>query len=164
MHYLTVEKLRVALNPNDTDPARTAASLPGTWLERCITDAETEIDARLGTRYTVPFDPVPDLVVRLVTDFAVYTATLYWRETVDLEERDPVQLRYQAAKTLLNDVVSGKAEVPGVSEPESEAGVGDPQNVHSVPLFEAGDFDLFLAPKRYHDGTLLRYETEGVWH
>lgn len=160
--YITVAELKTALNPSNVDPANTAASLPDPVLETVITNAETEINARLGTRYDTPFPaPVPSLVTRLVTDFAVYHATLAWRATVDLEERDPVQLRYQAAKKLLEDIVAGRASVPGVDESTgTAAGVGEPINKHQYPIFEDEDFDVHLVHTLYHGP---EYVVEG-WH
>ena len=41
-----------------------------------VPQAEAEVDARLGVRYTVPFSPAPEIVRDLAVDLAYYKATI----------------------------------------------------------------------------------------
>lgn len=142
--YITESELKELLSPDGTPSgaARTPASLPDAQLTEAIEWAQAEVDTRLATRYAVPFaDPAPQTVRWLVFAIAAYHAWLTYRKTVDLEERDPVQLRYNTAINLLNAVVDGRADLPGADATAAE-GVGSPLNRLSYDLFTEQTFGL----------------------
>jgi len=87
-------------------------------VDRAITDADTEIDSRLSTnsRYTVPVDPVPALLVRLSLDLAI--EILYGRRP-DLDTPEAVIRAAKNARSLLSDIAAKKADLPGVAEATS---------------------------------------------
>ncbi len=123
------------LEPHDVhselDPQKvggTASDLADTDLRLAIRKAQTEVDAALGSRYPVPFSaPVPELVRDITLDLAVWHATLTHRRHVDLDVRDPVQLRVDRARALLRDLAVGRATLPPAqgdtpAEPLGEVG------------------------------------------
>lgn len=68
-------------------------------VTRAITDADAEIDGYCGTRYDVPFLPVPVMIRKLSVDIAIYN--LYARRKGVPDDR---QKRYDNALRFLRDV------------------------------------------------------------
>lgn len=116
-------------------------------IAAAIADAQSEIDARLATRYTVPFAPVPDLIKRITIAIAAYLADLNFRETRDMEsEFNPVYQRWQRAVTLLGQLSTGEAVIPPEGEePGTPPGSGmRVVSAYSRPaLVDVCDFDIF---------------------
>lgn len=56
-----------------------------------IGGAESEIDARLASRYTVPFTPVPGIIKDLAIDMAYYRA--FWRQKAEKPLQDFIERR-----------------------------------------------------------------------
>lgn len=84
-------------------------------VDRAITDADAEIDGYCGTRYPVPFLPVPGMIRKVSVDLAVYN--LYARRRGAPEDREK---RYNNAVRFLKDVSGGRvslgADAPVVSD------------------------------------------------
>lgn len=143
--YCTVADVRGVLAPDADDPSGTAAVLSDDQITAVIDDAQTEVDARLGVRYEVPFaDPVPQPVKQITRDVAAYLATLTYRKTLDLSDQDPVVLRYTRAMNLLTAISKGQAdlEVPtGDPEPETVGGMHG-VNRYEGRMFTPGQFGL----------------------
>ncbi|MFN3985735.1 MAG: gp436 family protein [Rhodocyclaceae bacterium] len=76
--------------------------------ELALADANAEVHSYIATRYPVPFDPVPQLIVRLVCDIARYR--LY-----DDAVPEEIRNRYTDAVRILGRVASGEASF-GVAE------------------------------------------------
>lgn len=143
--YTTIEDLRLALAPQGDQGPATAAALSDDELQDAIVEAGREVDARLGGRYTVPFnlDQAPPLVAQITRDLAAYSATLTHRRHHALADNHPVVLRYQAAKALLADLQTGKATLEGAGpagepRPSAEATVVNPYEGHLFGLEDAG--------------------------
>lgn len=80
-------------------------------VAEAIERADAEIDAYLGSRYTLPLMPVPDQVKGLSMDMALYH--LYSRRSV----APPVRHRkYEGALSFLQQIAAGEAVVEGASE------------------------------------------------
>jgi hypothetical protein len=139
MSYITRSELRSLVDPTGTNAVRTPASLSDAQLDEIILWQESLIDARLASLYTTPFSPTPDLVKWLSLAFSAYHAWLTIRNTVDLEERDPAQLRYNSAQNLLTDLANGDALLPGAT---TDDGVTDPYNRFDDPVFTKKMFKL----------------------
>lgn len=75
-----------------------------------IAQADAEIDSYLGTRYEVPFSPVPAQVKALAVDLAIYH--LCSRRSVAPTVR---RQKYEAALAFLKQVAAGQAVVEGVA-------------------------------------------------
>lgn len=72
-------------------------------VDRAIADADAEIDSYCGTRYTVPFSPVPVMIRKLSVDIAIYN--LFSRRALDVA--DERQQRYDNAIRFLRDLAKG---------------------------------------------------------
>ncbi|MBW2673866.1 MAG: DUF1320 domain-containing protein [Deltaproteobacteria bacterium] len=83
---------------DDTD----AGTVDDDMVTRAIADADAEIDGYCGTRYDVPFSPVPVMIRKLSVDIAIYN--LYARRKGVPEDR---QKRYDNALRFLRDVSRG---------------------------------------------------------
>jgi len=79
-------------------------------VSEAIAQADAEIDAYLGGKYTVPMTTVPDIVKKCSVDMAIYH--LYSRRAEEIPRtRDD---RYKRAIKVLEDIVSGK--IPSIGE------------------------------------------------
>lgn len=144
--YTSVADVRQVLSPGGStaETLGTAASLGSDQIAESIAEAANEINARLASRYDLPFAaPVPRLVASLNRDIAAYLATLVYRRGVPVAPGDPIALRYDRAQKLLAGAASGTIELVE----ESGAGVGDSaeaavENLYEGDLFGPSDFDL----------------------
>ena len=84
-------------------------------VAEAINLADAEIDAYLGSRYTLPLTPVPDQVKGLSMDMTLYH--LYSRRSVAPTVR---RQKYETALSFLKQVAAGEAVVEGASEPLAE--------------------------------------------
>lgn len=106
-----------------------AGSADADRVMRAIADADQEIDTHVGTRHTVPLDPVPPLVRKLSTDIAVYN--LYGRRPAGPPEH--IKDRYTAAVRLLELIAKGLASL-GAQDPEGSPPAADaPQMASTNP-------------------------------
>ena len=95
-------------------------------VARAIADADAEIDAYLGERYTLPLSPVPALARKLSVDIALYN--LYSRR---LAAPEPRQRRYEDAKALLREAARGLVAL-GEGAPAEEAAQDLPEATTSA--------------------------------
>ena len=163
--YVTPTELRQILSP-DADPTAdtsSASSMSDAELQEAIDEAQTEVDAKLAARYTVPFSSIPPIVEKLTRDIAAWLATLVFRRGDPIDPNDPVQLRYNRAQANLLSIQSGKTELTTTTGPVSEdTAVPEVVNQFDGDLFTPDDFALGPAPNRgvgypftqYDDGQL----------
>lgn len=133
----------MATNPPYTDliriralVTRTAGIDPGTAgsvdegkLNLAVSSAQNMIDAKLGNLYSVPFNPVPPLIVDIATALAAWDADLSYREVRDYStDLNPVLLRYKWATDMLTDLQKGTATLPGYEPPDPDPGPSDNPN------------------------------------
>ncbi|GAB6191150.1 gp436 family protein [Desulfocastanea catecholica] len=90
-------------------------------VDRAITDADTEIDSKIGGRYPVPVAPVPALLQRLSLDLAI--EILYARRP-DLDTPEAVIRAAKNARLLLSEIAANKASLPGVAEATTATATG----------------------------------------
>lgn len=164
-HYCTAGDVRAALTPGGTeatDEQQSAASLPDWQIEDAILEAEGVINSYL-TGYTLPvalieftepnleeppvdvvFNAAPDPVRRWTRSIAAYLATLTFRIGRDIEEDDPVRLRYNMVLGLLQDVRAGLLVLdPDLFPPAVGTGDGVAiYNLYEGTLFGPDDFNL----------------------
>jgi phage gp36-like protein len=74
-----------------------------TRLDESIAQADAEIDSYCGSRYTVPFAVVPDIVKKLSVDIAIYN--LYSRRVEEIPETRAS--RYRNAIRQLEGIAKG---------------------------------------------------------
>jgi phage gp36-like protein len=70
-----------------------------------IADADAEIDAKLGERYSVPFATVPGVIKKISKELAIYA--LYGRHH-DRTASEAVKARYDKAIGLLDSISKGE--------------------------------------------------------
>lgn len=149
MAYAAPADVRQALAPDGSNAATlgTAASLDDGDLNDHIAEAQTEVDGKLGVRFSVPFadGSVPVLVAKVTRDIAAYLATLTYRRNTPLPDNDPVALRYARAQALLNAAALGKLDILATDNKELSSSV-DATVVNILDedqsLFSAADFSL----------------------
>ncbi|OPL10677.1 MAG: hypothetical protein AVO38_16365 [delta proteobacterium ML8_D] len=110
-----------------------AGSVDSDVVTRAIADADAEIDGYCGTRYSLPFSPVPGLIRKISVDIAIYN--LYARRKGVPEDR---QKRYNDAVRFLRDVSKGVATL-GSDEPIDDSDSGPEATVvKSDRIFSVG--------------------------
>jgi len=77
-------------------------------IESALITATDEINAYIGSRYSVPLNPVPPYIRQMCVDIAVY------RLALDVGPRtDEMRLRYDDHIKYLKDVAAGRVDLPG---------------------------------------------------
>lgn len=139
--YCSIADVKNNVSGTD-DGTGTCAQLADGPISAAIAQASNKVSAYAGTVYeTDPATPtvtVPDLVVTLTIQLAVYYATLIYRKSKDLTAQDPVALMYADAMRTLMDINSGKISVDPVppGDPVSTGG----HVVQTVPrIFDYSD-------------------------
>lgn len=84
-----------------TNRDRKATTVDSLVLDRALSDADAEIDARLAPRYALPLQTIPRLLVNIACDIARYR--LY-----DDRATDQVTRRYEDGLKVLSSLASGK--------------------------------------------------------
>ena len=79
-------------------------------VQKAIAGADAFIDAYIAGRYSVPVNPVPDMLRDLAVDIAVYK--ICSRRSQTPEER---RQKYEDAERFLSKVAAGKAILPGAA-------------------------------------------------
>jgi phage gp36-like protein len=99
-------------------------------LDRAIADADAEIDAYCGSRYTVPFTTVPDVIRKRSVDITIYN--LYARRRGAPDDRKE---RYTNAMQFLKDVARNIVSL-GEDDPDgSPSGANTPEISSSDRIF-----------------------------
>lgn len=157
MPYAEPDQVRAVLVPDLSESGGSPAELSDAVLAERVAAASAQVDAALSARYLVPFTVPPRLVVDITVAIASWLAALTYRRSVDVEERDPLQLRYQWATDLLKAIAAGAADLP-VDPVTSPANHGAAV-VNTVPdLFGPDDFGLSYGPRgRYGTGAYGDY-------
>lgn len=114
---------------NLTDDAG-SGGVDASAVARAIADADAEIDAYCGARYTVPFSPAPVMIRKLSVDLAIYH--LFSRRALKVSEDR--KARYDNAIRFLRDVSLGRISL-GADAP-AETDTSDSVNMDtSVRVF-----------------------------
>ena len=106
-------------------------------VDEAIEGADAEINGYCATRYTVPLNPVPEIIVKLSADLAIYN--LYARVVENIP--DTRQQQRNAAIKLLERIADGKVLL-------GSAGVEPPAAVQGKPSFSG--------PERLFNRTSMR--------
>ncbi|MFA5187072.1 MAG: DUF1320 domain-containing protein [Patescibacteria group bacterium] len=102
---------------NLTDDAGTGAIVEAP-VTQALADADAEIDAYVGVKYTVPLDPVPAVVQKIAVDIAIYNLYSRRQNMVDV-----VRDRYLDAIKFLTAVSKGVASLGDEDHPAEGAKV-----------------------------------------
>jgi phage gp36-like protein len=158
--YTDPNSLRVLLTRDITVPEGTAAELSDPALGMAIDTASSYIDAALANRYQVPFPaPFPALIVQLTLAMSAYHADTMHRQSVDIDNNDPVLRRHNWAVGVLNAIAAGTLDLPDVLSTSSTPDGATPFDAYTGVLFTAHDFGLtqtrggrLSGPFPYDDG------------
>lgn len=118
-----------------TDPAAGSTINPVT-VERALTDAAADIDARLAVRYLLPLGSVPAVLVRVAADLARY----YLHDT---RATEGVRNRYKEATAVLDKIGSGAIALPTAALLTPSAGALAVAVRVSAQQFSAALLDAF---------------------
>lgn len=109
MAYVDRELVRAILRGTDNVALSSAASLSDDQMDAEISRAEVEIDTALSPVYATPFEPVPTAIELIARDISAFFADLTFRKGNAYDSQfDPVLMRYQAARRILDGLASGK--------------------------------------------------------
>lgn len=129
MAYSTQTDLEEQIGPDEliqlTDDTG-SGTVDTSVVDRAIADADAEIDSYCGSRYIMPFSPVPAMIRKLSVDLAIYN--LSSRRAI-LKITDERQNRYDNAVRFLRDVSAGRVSL-GADTP-AEPSDGLPQSTHA---------------------------------
>lgn len=103
------DKLLLLADRNADDAADTEV------VDQALRDASAEIDTYLAAKYSMPLPSVPDALVRLCVDIAVYRLGV----SADLATEEMRQ-RYEDAVALLGRISKGTASL-GLPKPPSSS-------------------------------------------
>lgn len=87
-----------------TAPEQAATAAVLTLINGALSDADSEIDGYVATRYSVPLNPAPSIVKRLACDLARHH--LY-----DDQVTETIQKRRDSAVAVLRDIAAGKVSL-----------------------------------------------------
>lgn len=139
MAYVTEEDvIPILVGRRDENRNETAADLDVDQIRLAIADAESQVNLALKRRYVVPFEEglVPDTVKWLTLNIASYLALLTFRGSSPVGEGDPLSLRYDRARRMLDNIQSGRVDVDGAVEVVSlDDAVPAVYNEFQEPLF-----------------------------
>lgn len=82
-------------------------------VTEAIASADAEIDTYCGTKYSVPFSPVPPVIKKCSVDMAIYN--LYSRKAEELPQTRTD--RYKNAIRLLEAIAKGTISIGEIPEP-----------------------------------------------
>ena len=126
MAYCTLEDILDQIDEQDliqlTDDGNAGIVDQGA-VDKALADADGEIDGYVGSRHTVPLNPVPPIINKNSVDIAIYN--LYSRRQGPPDHRET---RYKNAIKFLELVASGKVSL-GALDP-------DPVPANEAPQIE----------------------------
>lgn len=102
-------------------------------LNGAMQEANSEIDAYVGSRYALPLHIVPPFLVEIGCNLARYYAV-----TGDLSENDPIKNRYESSIKTLTKISKGELILGGSPVGESKPVQSSSNNV----LFAVGRRDF----------------------
>lgn len=101
---------------------RPATTINAVVVASALADASATADSYLSVKYSVPVDPAPPVLARIVAEIARYY--LHGRRT---EKDDPVTLDYVRALAWLRDASRGVVQLDDAGTTPSQAGAGSVQ-------------------------------------
>lgn len=152
MAYCTIDDVRLLRLP-----VSPVGDTPDAKLTEHVKAADAQIDSRLGIRFTVPFDPVPELIRQISLSLA---AAFYLDPSFsgggEQKETNLSDHYRKWAEDLLEALAEGTAALPG-GEPVTNEETGAPSSVgvHSnfgyrPPLWTVQSLsDVTLNPQSY---------------
>lgn len=162
--YSTVPDVRSALTPDgDAYDYDTPAHYSNEQIIDAIQRADSQIDMYLRAAYTVPVAEPDALLKDWSSSIAAYLTVLVQANGADINQDDPIRLRYSRALDALKAVAAGQLVLPYPTDEASD--LDDPHVINRTPgnMFLA---DEFLSPRSYNDPYLnspFRRAADGTW-
>lgn len=119
MAYCTEgDVIAVLVGRREETQNETPADLDLDQIRFAIADADTQINLALKRRYVIPFPAgeVPDLVKSLSVSIASYLTLLTFRGSNPVVAEDPMALRYDRARRMLDAIQNNRVDVEGATE------------------------------------------------
>lgn len=120
MSYVTVEAMRLKFGESELiqltdheEPYQYAINMDK--LNAAMQEANSEIDAYVGSRYPLPLQTIPPFLVNIGCNLARYYAV-----TGDLSENDPIKSRYESSIKTLSKISKGELTLGGSPAGESK--------------------------------------------
>ena len=117
--YCTAQEVRSLLkgtaeaDSDNLEYVGTGAELSDEDINREIVNAAAQIDSVLDKKFTVPFDPAPELIHQLNIDIAAFLVDLTYRKSREYESQNyPIIMRYNRAKEILEFLRTGAMTLP----------------------------------------------------
>jgi len=110
MPYCTLSNIKAMMDEDEiirfTDDYD-AGIINTSVTDKAIAGADALIDSHIAKRYSVPVSPVPDIVLDLAVDIAIYK--IYSRRS---QPPDEIRRKYDDAVKYLEKVAAGKIIIP----------------------------------------------------
>lgn len=119
MAYCTEgDVIAVLVGRREETQNETPADLDLDQIRFAIADADAQINLALKRRYVIPFTvgSVPDLVKSLSISISSYLALLTFRGSNPVTAEDPLALRYDRARRMLDAIQRNVVDVDGATE------------------------------------------------
>lgn len=107
-----------------------------TKLNSAMDEANSEVDAYVGSRYSLPLQTIPPFLINIACNLARFYAV-----TGDLTENDPIKNRYESSIKTLTKISKGELTLGG-----SPAG-------ESKPIHTAANNVVFVKGRRDFGGS-----------
>lgn len=110
--------ITVLIGRREETQNETPADLDIDQIRFAIADADSQINLALKRRYVIPFvdGSVPALVKSLSVSIASYLSLLTFRGSNPVAADDPLALRYDRARRMLDAIQNGRVDVDGAIE------------------------------------------------
>ncbi|MDS7929622.1 DUF1320 domain-containing protein [Acinetobacter sp. V102_4] len=86
-----------------------------TKLNSAMDEANSEVDAYVGSRYSLPLQTIPPFLINIACNLARFYAV-----TGDLTENDPIKNRYESSIKTLTKISKGELTLGGSPAGESK--------------------------------------------
>ena len=109
--------IRLLVGRRDENRDETPAELDLDQIRDAIADAETQINLALKRRYVIPFTvgSVPSSIRYLTINIASYLSLLTFRGAAPVSADDPLAIRYDRARRMLDAIQTGRVDVEGAT-------------------------------------------------
>ena len=138
MAYSTQTDLEEQISQADlielTDDAG-SDSVDTSAVARAIADADAEIDSYCGSRYTMPFSPVPVIIRKFSVDMAIYN--LFSRRSI-MKLPEERQKRYDNAIRFFRDLAKGLISLGADAPSEPSDGLPQATRTKDDRIFTTG--------------------------
>lgn len=102
-------------------------------LNAALSEANSEVDAYIASRYALPLSPVPPFLINIACNLARYYAI-----TGDLSDNDPIKTRFDGSIRTLSKIAKGEIGLGGTPAGDASPTKSSANNV----VFTVGRHDF----------------------